>query len=101
MTVFYVYLSNSGGVDWLQIEEGQKVTAPETYGWKFSPAAEAIRQGNSGGGSGDYISAGAGDGVTDDADDLQAVINLLTGKLSFDPSKNISWENSHNRRSGG
>lgn len=83
----YVYLSNSGGVDWLQIEEGKKVTAPETYGWKFSPAAEAIRQGNSGGGSGDYISAGAGDGVTDDADDLQAVINLLTGKLSFDPSK--------------
>ncbi|MCR4493440.1 right-handed parallel beta-helix repeat-containing protein [Klebsiella pneumoniae] len=85
----YVYLSNASGVAWVQIELGGKVTAPETPGWKFSQAAEAIATiSHSGdGGTGGYISAGVGDGLTDDSDDLQSVINLLNGVISFDPEK--------------
>ena len=81
----FVYLSNTGGVNWLQVEEGDTVTYPERYGWKFSPAAEAIQQVMTSGAG--YISAGAGDGVTDDADSLQSVLNLITGVISFDPTK--------------
>lgn len=84
-TYIFVYLSNTGGVKWLQVEEGGVATAPETFGWKFKPAAEAIQQAittTSG-----YIEAGAGDGVTDDSDALITAIGLAVGLLSFNPAK--------------
>lgn len=81
-----VYLSNAGGVNWCQIEQSDRVTQYETYGWKFSQAAELVQSAASGGGAG-YISAGVGDGVADDYEDLQAVLNFATGAISFDPAK--------------
>ncbi|HIB8493913.1 TPA: hypothetical protein ACWX3X_005368, partial [Klebsiella pneumoniae] len=35
----------------------------------------------------DYISVGVGDGLTPDSDSLQAVINLISGEINFDPTK--------------
>lgn len=81
-----VYLSNTGGVEWCQVEKNDRVTAYETFGWRFSQAAVLVQSSASGAGAG-YISAGAGDGFVDDSDDLQAVLNLITGAISFDPSK--------------
>nr|ELR5264596.1 right-handed parallel beta-helix repeat-containing protein [Providencia rettgeri] len=81
-----VYLSNEGGVNWCQIEQSDRVTPYETYGWKFSQAAELVQSAASGAGTG-YISAGVGDGVSDDYEDLQAVLNFVTGAISFDPAK--------------
>lgn len=81
-----VYLSNKGGVNWCQIEQSDRVTQYETYGWKFSQAAELVQSAASGSGAG-YISAGVGDGVSDDYEDLQAVLNFVTGAISFDPAK--------------
>lgn len=82
----FIYLSNAGGVNWLQVEKGESVTSPESFGWKFSPAAQSISQAIESSSDG-YISAGVGDGVADDSDDIQAVINLTAGVISFNPAK--------------
>ncbi|EPH0539058.1 TPA: hypothetical protein MJG48_21400 [Klebsiella pneumoniae] len=81
----FVYLSNTGGVVWAQVEKGDKVTSPETYGYMFSPTAQAISDAITSGGG--YLEAGVGDGVTDDSDTLQTAINLTTGAISFNPAK--------------
>lgn len=81
----YVYLSNTAGVVWAQIEKGDKVTSAETYGYMFSPMAQAVSEAITSGGG--YLEAGVGDGVTDDSDALQTAINLITGAISFNPAK--------------
>lgn len=81
----FVYLSNTGGVVWAQVEKGDKVTSPETYGYMFSPMAQAVSDVITSGGW--YLEAGVGDGVTDDSDTLQTAINLTTGAISFNPAK--------------
>ncbi|WP_436914904.1 hypothetical protein [Klebsiella pneumoniae] len=82
----YVYLSNSGGGSWCQVEENDHVTTYETYGWKFTQAAELVSSAQGGRDTG-YISVGVGDGLTPDSDNLQAVINLISGEINFDPTK--------------
>lgn len=73
-------------MSWCQVEENDHVTAYETYGWKFTQAAELVSSAQGGIGN-DYISVGVGDGLTPDSDSLQAVINLISGEINFDPTK--------------
>ena len=71
--------------DFLQVELGNTQTPYETYGYKFSPEAKIIEPAiNSEGG---LFSAGVGDGVADDADNLIASIALMRGVINFDPTK--------------
>ncbi|MER3670706.1 right-handed parallel beta-helix repeat-containing protein, partial [Klebsiella pneumoniae] len=67
-------------------EESDHVTTYETYGWKFTQAAELVSSAQGGRDTG-YISVGVGDGLTPDSDNLQAVINLISGEINFDPTK--------------
>lgn len=82
----YVYLSNSG-VSRCQVEENDHVTTYETYGWKFTRAAELVSSAQGGRDTG-YISVGVGDGLTPDSDNLRAVINLISGRLILIRPKN-------------
>lgn len=73
---------NEPAPSFVQIEEGAEATEHESYGFKFTHLAQALKVSQDG-----FVNAGVGDGVIDDTDALKIDILMNSGIISFDPNK--------------